>query len=168
MRRFRKIALASAVWATAAMTLAARTPHFVCRCADGSVKLFCLGVGSQVAGTCCRGGPVRTACCGNSSSAAGAKSKCCCCHKATRSSTKVPTPGLQVREHGCSRTLAQAAVLYVSVEPPGVASHLIPGLLLAAAPLPFSMFVPVEGDLGAWHFDRRPPPTDRVITLQRL
>src|SRR5437016_4968010 len=56
MRFYRHTAI---VWFAIAATVLGSVPHFHCRCPNGNVKLFCLGVSCQ-SGCCC--GPARQCC----------------------------------------------------------------------------------------------------------
>lgn len=161
MRWFRKAALTGVVWATAAMTLVAGTPHFVCRCANGAIKPFCLGLVSPATGSCCGGCPGKACDAGNTSKPS------CCCHKAhARKATDAVGP--QVQRQGCTRTLAQAALLVAPDDRPTTVKHLASDLAPAAGPVLIAAITSPASYRMVWQTDRLPPPTDLVVSLQRL
>jgi hypothetical protein len=94
MRRLRKTATALLVWATAVSSLIGSTPHFTCRCPDGTVKPFCSGQTTPGSSCCCNGKCCSTSdgadcCCkGKSSPRQEEKNGPSCCH---RSKTETPS-----------------------------------------------------------------------------
>ena len=52
MRRLGKLISLGLAWAAVGLTMFAGVPHFICRCANGNVKPFCLGICGD-AGCCC-------------------------------------------------------------------------------------------------------------------
>src|SRR5947209_9321824 len=102
MVRARSTASVGLVWLTAAMTVVAGTPHFACRCPDGHVKPFCLGLASKTTGCCCG-----SACCSGSRGG-----KCCCGTRGTTADfcgrVRTSRPGDEVLQDcggpGCVKT----------------------------------------------------------------
>src|SRR5436190_17008074 len=106
----RKMGVTFLVGLTALSTLIAGAPHFVCRCPDGQVKLFCVSAPSAATGCCCG-----NACCRSAGrdveNGSANRPKCCetgksCC----AAQTKGPENGrtirnLSVQHNGCTRTL---------------------------------------------------------------
>jgi hypothetical protein len=128
MRQIRSIAAILIVWTTAISTLLAGTPHFVCRCPDGSIKHFCFGSTDGPKSSCCTG----DSCCPKNASngtreepsAPKPRKKVPCCRqensspqKSTpvtgRSSVTKASYGLTIHAAGCQKTLLQADDLSV-------------------------------------------------------
>jgi hypothetical protein len=179
MHRLCKISGALVVWATAATTLLAGTPHFDCRCPDGSIKRFCFGPASGE-WSCCFNGKGCGAksneiksCCrkGRSGSQATVKPSCCSKqNKRERSSVtprKQPVDGLTLRGAGCQKTLA-APEFQSSVRPTTTLDE-TPALsfvLSSAAALEYLSNGATSRT--AWQVHWLPPPTDLVTNLRRL
>jgi hypothetical protein len=93
-------------WLTILLTPLTGMPHFVCRCPNGRVKPYCLGLASKASGCCCG-----CACCRRAS-----EGKCCCCHTGGASSVQAtsaaPSPDshYSVGKTGCAKSLAGQAV----------------------------------------------------------
>jgi hypothetical protein len=197
MRRLRKTCVAVLVWLTAASTLIANTPHFVCRCPNGQVKPFCLGSVSTESSCCCHG-----KCCSSSGSTEGGcctakappekqeKHGSCCSRKSTRQNGPQPVisspasdtspkvvhrsggkrvEGPTVDRPGCQRTLAEREVAPLS-QPETNAKGSASHSLTLLAEAPPGDSIPVLTPVGqtAWAFYRLPPPTDLVTLLQRF
>jgi hypothetical protein len=162
MSYLRKTALVCVVWLTAAMTLVAGSPHFVCRCPDGSLKPYCLGFVSKATGSCCGGCRAAAA-----TEYGKAKPKCCCCHQGTPPKGKLPARGANAQGAGCSRTLAQATFAAAdsrTTVSKDHTSHALPALdMPAVADLAF-----MEPGRSSGQAHCLPPPVDRVIALQHL
>jgi len=163
----RRTASVGLVWLTAAMTVVAGTPHFDCRCPDGHVKPFCLGLASKTTGCCCG-----RACCSGS---AGGK---CCCYRTHGTPAgcggrvRTPRPGGEIRPGaggpGCANTLAGQELLALSPSEQTASDDLVPqpGLPTSAV-LPDTL---VNGARGQLSGATRPPapPADLVTLLGRL
>jgi hypothetical protein len=171
--------LARTVWVsqvllTAAMLLFTGLPHSLCRCPDGRIKLFCLGSASSAtacccAGACCSSSSGQGCCAGGTVASAQPASKGSCCHGAPEQHDRRSGPGSpQVSPPGCQKTLVHSDLLAVPTLKPEVGQHtpvaqFLPPLLSF---LPFSP--PSVGLAGCWSYERLPPPTDKVITLQHF
>src|SRR5215475_7170923 len=100
MKIVRKTALVGQVWLTAAMTLIAGVPHFSCRCPDGHVKPFCLGLapGGRACcdRPCCSPVPddgLRDRALDPVPAAPAGKTCCCCCDSVEAEATsRLPAP----------------------------------------------------------------------------
>lgn len=167
MRTVRKECWAVFVWATATSTLIASTPHFVCRCPDGTIKEFCFGCcGGK---TCCSTKGGKGSCCkGNPSGEKGPKHVSCCQAKRGQPDRRGSVNGSSVSQKCCERTLAQTENLSVNREDAKV-----------NASLSHCFAIPSETVLGqftqinlpahtAWQVYRVPPPTKLVVTLLHL
>src|SRR5437773_1642450 len=92
MRRFRRTVVSLLVWLTAAATVVAATPRFVCRCQKCCCyDRFCTSQGEQR--QCCKGR--------DSEPVAG-----CCCGRAPETSSADPN-SKQVSGPGCTKALVQ-------------------------------------------------------------
>jgi len=172
MGRLRKTLTAALVWLTAGMTAVAATPHFSCRCADGSVKPFCLGWGGGVTGGCCGH------CCATAQDdrhadkgvVPGQQSKAPCPHcrgmAARTSPSKTSTSGLG--QPCCTKTTAQPAAFSVSAAKTKLSKDLTPGPFVAAEIAQSFGLPAVHAVRTSWYIDQSPPPTDRVIVLQHF
>ena len=189
MRRLRKTATALLVWVTAASALVASTPHFVCRCPDGTVKQFCFGSTSGDSPCCCGGGKCcsssNSSCCKKSASASKRKSSCqkqeskngsepgTCCNpggtaKAAGRGVGTRPEGLAIGRICCQKTLAQQ-VDRVLVRPEAQ-SNTQNQMVVSVLPMEdFGHIVAlaVSGNT-VWQVTRLPPPTDLVTLLQHL
>lgn len=171
MCAFGKIATIGQVWLTAIMVPVAGLPHFDCRCPNGQVKHFCIGMAAKASGCCCG-----SACC--SSSAAG---KCCCgshagacdgqskrfsCCKCQHN--RGATSGRQTLERsGCTKTAVRAGVFAAS---DGKATA---DLSQAGLPLTPCLLTPdLSGEVVTahlrWQKHLPAPPPDVLNLLQRL
>lgn len=193
MRRLRQTATALVVWATAASTLLGSTPHFVCRCPDGTVKPFCSGKPSAGSSCCCGG----TCCCSGNQ---GKKGSCCqsvqprgpagsrpscCSHNGAAQSSGQSVPDTDGQKQGRPTDRAVG-------DGPAVSSTCCQKTLVSAeAPsvVPPETKAPEKGTPDVSLLDRMkvehlgptmtagtafrepyelPPPADLVTTLQRL
>lgn len=191
MRRLRRIALVAVVWGTAASTLMASTPHFVCRCPDGSVKPFCLGPVFNASGCCCGGD---TCCCstksgggccskGGSSGGQAVKRTSCCSqapeHKdhskpgtdgsggAQRAGSKAGE-GHAISSRCCQKAVAQQETQSVTPLQAKINESLNTSLVLFPATLLVQAVPSATSGQTVWEVFRLPPPTDLVTVLQRL
>ncbi len=173
MGLFRHAVYTGTIWLTAVMTLIAGAPHFDCRCANGHVKPYCLGLAAKK-GCCCAG-----SCCSSppraeeenatspdpSSAPAGEKS--CCCHEQRQSDAGRNPAESTFEKTGCQKTFVEAADAV-----PSAAKVVVPDLLTPLFLLfPASVFPPFEIRLYADSFASNQglsPPTDLVIVLQRF
>jgi hypothetical protein len=182
MRQLRKTVLTLLVWATAASILVANTPHYVCRCPNGQVKEFCLGVVSEESTCCCSGETSSSksnsaSCCqGGSTSNSKGKKPCCGGHATDRGSglpAQQGTRGNPSDEHPtvsrtcCHRTVAQPdGQLVIRPEAKDDKSFQVSVALLALpAPVPVILSLAAAKTLLQISI---PPPTDLVVVLQRL
>ena len=100
-------------WATAVMTLLAGLPHFECRCPDGHVKPFWLGLASGVSSCCCGcsccSSSTKPRCCcrpsGVLSSGHSEKGCCRCRHQVGQPAKPLPDDGWVAQHPGCVKTL---------------------------------------------------------------
>src|SRR5262245_8365196 len=129
MQQVRGASLLLLICVTAVMTPIAALPHFVCRCPNGQVKLYCIGSTSKPDRCCCAG-----ECCGKS---------CGCCKERQAALTQ-PAPtccGQSSGDHPaamnnhvagdcCSRSVAQS-------QPSSVSDRQIGGIQDLAFARPF-------------------------------
>jgi hypothetical protein len=160
---------AALVWLTALMTLITSLPHFDCRCPNGRVKRFCLGLTCRTcccAGACCPAAQAgrRLSVSTPSSSPGGS---CPRCHKSQAAEGKFAADEPAVGRTGCVRTLIESALVATGegrtdTDPVPVAEFLPsqPALasLATASGLRRSTYQPGDS----------PPPTDLVILLRHL
>src|SRR5947209_20004548 len=166
MGRLRKTVTAVTVWLTAAMTAVAATPHFSCRCADGSVKPFCLGWGGDLTAGCCG----YCCCTAHHNRHAGRQAKAACPHcrgKAARTSPSKKTT-TRLDQACCTKTTAQPAALTASAVKAKVARDLTPGPFSAAHAVQVRGLSAARAVRTSRPTDQSPPPTDRVVVLQHL
>src|SRR5262245_47170854 len=109
MSYVRKIRLTFLVGLTAFATLIAGAPHFICRCPDGHVKLFCVSTPSAAPGCCCGHACCRPA--GRDEGGAADRPKGCgtgaCCSAAkARRFADGRTCQISLQRNCCARTLA--------------------------------------------------------------
>lgn len=171
-----KKARVALVWLTALLTLFAGAPHVQCRCPSGRLKPFCLGFlfHNPAGGTCCCAGeaPDSGGCCvaPDALPAPRAGTKCCACGPHTR--------GGQVGEAGAIRIQANAPCCFKTLVTPAdfAPAPSEPGPAPAASTVADlrSLWAPgvgLAGDRGLLSWQAHllaPPPTDLIITLQRL
>jgi hypothetical protein len=169
------------VWILAATTLAAGIPWAECICPDGSRKVFCAGRLAK-----------DTSCCEAAPPAKSPESKSCCpakkqtrCVQNTEPTTpprdedgpKTPRPRSKVEHDSNGRVEAKGCSRVLPDTQPPTASPAKPtgrdSCASTAAALAVSLAEPLPGATAAactvlWQPYRQPPPTDYVITLQRL
>ena len=176
MRRLRNIAGVMMVWATAATTLLAATPHYDCRCPDGSIKTFCFGSGAGESSCCCSGTCSKAkngkSCCrtGSSGSRSTAKPACCCKQSkpagASVASEKKPLNEPVVRGSCCQKILVQPEIQSSDRASPIVdETPVVATAVLLAAKIEYLSDVALS---RTWQVQWLPPPTDLVTTLHRL
>ena len=182
MHGFVSMAWAVQVWTVAAMTLLAGIPWTDCVCPDGTRKVFCSGRQAPDSGCCGAACPSQSS---EAKSGCAAKQSPCCLHNtgqtkptkesesSPRTSRQTPSPKPdshgQVAAKGCSRVLTDSQTAVVTAaEQSGGDSY-----VCAAAALGTSCMQITSRPGSALYFVARqgyaqPPPTDLVISLQRL
>lgn len=163
MRELRKKSLTVLVWLTAAMTLAAGTPHFNCRCPNGRVKAFCFG--SAVAKHGCCDGSCCDAKAAGASGPQAASASCCGQHHKPAPNVPARTEGWLTGSH-CTKTFVQPTVSTIqSPQKPILKDATLSVLLAFQSPLIWA--APMEPCRSRQKY-QRPPPTDLVIALQHF
>jgi hypothetical protein len=175
---FRKTLLVFLVWVTSLSTLIGGLPHLECRCANGSLKPFCISLFIDGSSCCCDG-----ICCpsGEKSDSSEGSSRPCCCHRKSSTSKSKPInekhkvfqgavsclEGTQVQNPGCAKKAAQAHHFLVGQRgilqkemTPGPFAALLPSGVVVANP------VPANHTLG--QVQTSDPPTDLIILLGHL
>lgn len=193
MRRLRRTVWKGFICLTAFMSLAASTPHFVCRCPNGQVKPFCLGPSSKTTGCCCGGacccasGQGQDCCCRSSGTATGGEGKkaaCCCCSQHRKTPVAETGQGLRGHRHQlpaessgtvpqfkstcCVKTLAQQSFVAATHVKTTISEDVTPGRCLLADSGLAALFPGVGRFPAPWQVHLLPPPTDLVITLQHF
>src|SRR5438093_3594102 len=155
-----KAILTGQVYLTAIMTLIAGMPHFVCRCPGELAKAVDSRPATQA-----------TACCGcgacGSVSAIGKRS--CCSQTSAPSKSEGTTRSHQAAGSECTKVAGLPKIPAVSstrsAKPIEVSSGVAAGsLAVLSSPLQTESPEPVS----RWTGHSPAPPTDRVISLQRL
>jgi hypothetical protein len=162
MSTLRKTLRTGHVWLTAFMMLIATTPRLECRCPDGQVKPFCIQSALGTESSCCD-----QACCAGETSNPSANTDvddeaCSCCQ-----ARKAAGPAdCQVEDKGCDRSLvAPAEVVASKVSPVEIKLDATSFLPLPAARDGWRQ----QGQLHLrWEPQLLPPPTDRVVLLERF
>lgn len=175
MKRIRKTLLGSLLWLTAAMTLVAGIPHFICRCPNGQTKPFCLGLSSEETPCCCEG-----ACCASSTKEDQGSECSCCKAKATRqragpesSCGKDTALGrlsqdVHVSDSGCSRTLAQPEDRTPPTQGKSLTTDIPAGASLAS-PVAVDASAPATPHARQLLWEgHHLPPVDLLIALQHF
>jgi hypothetical protein len=167
MKRFRKIAVVTLVWLTAATTVAAGMPYSICHCALSSLNSAvarpannqtCCGC----SGKCCRTDSVAP----SRAKKAVAKSSCCSGPKPRTQGPLSPQPRISCA--GCIRTLAQAQPVTVSSDKRQLEEKATAHPLLTLY-LPRVSLAQSLDSRQAWRDSPGDsPPTDLITTLQRL
>jgi hypothetical protein len=172
MRNLRKASAAFLVWATAASALLGSTPHVVCRCPNGQIKLFCVSMFLTSSKSCCCNG----SCCQSK-----AKSGCCCksgpakktgCGGETKSEKNPPLKGDAGADgafssSSCQKTFVKTnAPVLTRAETKSFDSGSSSLVLLATAEL--GCFIKPAPLRKIWRVAWPPPPTDLVTSLKRL
>ena len=166
------------VLATSTSTLIAGTPHFDCRCPDGSIKRFCFSSASGESSCCCSSGCSKAnndgkSCCRKQPSVSQSPAKPACCCKQSKStpfpiaSNSNPENGPAVRSTCCQKTLAtlevQSSVRVTATVDESCVAH------FSAFPAPEIQYVSTAAPSRTiWQVHWQPPPTDLVTTLHRL
>jgi hypothetical protein len=195
MKRLRKMCVTVLVWATAASTLAAGTPHLVCRCPGSPTSLHpgSVAEGSSCCccGRCCDVSNTGKSNTGKKSSTVVAKAttaSCCsrksgqqpeanpvnrspseqsCLQSANRTGSK-PAQGVGVDHSRCHKELAQPDPVSLTGQQIKTSAELpSPTVLLLEAPVGSSSSLSASGQTF-WVVYRLPPPTDLVTLLQRF
>jgi hypothetical protein len=170
----RRAAFAGLAWLTAVMTLVAGMPHFECRCPNGHVKPFCLGLDSNKSGcccgcACCSASPKGRCCCkGRGASPSKRKEKSCCHtqHRNNLASRPGPAGSPAAQSSRCVKTVAVAdQFTLVNHEIPKDSQVQVAGF---ASPfiLASCQTSGAPKDLSQAHSPA--PPPDLVTVLQRL
>ncbi len=175
VRAFGKIAWIGQTWLTAVMTLVAAVPHFDCRCPDGRVKPFCLGIardasGCCCGGTCCSSNKGGTCCCASHKQASSGETRVtsCCNHHQDRKTSRSPDYRQVVSHSGCTKTLAQPQVVTISHGKAAFAKAVTFEAFLSPQPAPL-LSLPTTGyGYPGWEEHLLPPPTDLLTMLCRL
>ena len=176
MRRLRRTSLSLIVWLTAATTLVAQTPHLACRCPNGTIKPFCLGITLGVTGASQRGAN----CCCNGHCCARTQRACSCCGS-TRDvpsccaggnpcqPTHVATgAGSQVSRACCTRSLAPSPIAPAPSVKTRIAPEHSPGQMIVFGDAASRLPVIANPHSADWQEHERPPPTDLVVLLLHL
>jgi hypothetical protein len=195
MRRVRKTVTAILVWVTAASSLIGSTPHFTCRCPDGTVKPFCTGQATPGSSCCCNGkgccstggGDGGCCCKGKSSPGQQARDGHSCCQQSNTETPSKPAAGqpdesarktgadprsgseerLAVSRSCCQKTLVKAEGRTL-VRPETKPVEQVKFGLAAPAP-PGIGYVPSPlAWRDGWTVSSLPPPTDLVIAFQHF
>jgi hypothetical protein len=150
---------------TAIMVLVAGMPHFVCRCPGDSAKADSRPV-AQPAACCCCGS------CGSTQAGEQEASKgkpSCCGQKNGSGKTKGATRSPQATGSDCQKVTGlpkePAIATTKSVKPTKVSSGAWAASLVVASP---SLQTQPQDSNSRWTGHSPAPPTDRVVSLQRL
>src|ERR1019366_7460198 len=176
MGRLRNMTGVLTVWSTAAATLLAGTPHYNCRCPDGSIKRFCFSSASGQSSCCCNGMDcfLKTSegksCCRKQTAGnqgAANPSGCCKASKSQVASVSKPVKELTVGGACCQKTLAerefQSSVRGTTiVDEASVAVFVSP----AARAIEYFSNAAPRRTIFLVHWSL--PPTDLVMALHRL
>jgi hypothetical protein len=159
------------VWVTAASTLFAGSPHFICRCPNGNIKPFCLGFKCSGLGV----GSDKGCCCGSCSDNCSCKTpsapavrKGCCCHHKKQADESEPAPSRQVSNPCCTKVVTSSTLNVASQRNlqrfAEVVSELVP------PPVAAKLVSTADGNTrdAGWHGQEWPPPVDLIITLQHF
>jgi hypothetical protein len=161
--------LAVVMWLTAAMTLVAGMPHFVCRCAGGSVRPFCFGIRLNLPLVGCGAG---RDCCPPECEPADKGSSCCDRHRAgcphCKAAAKAADSPQEVGRPGCSRSPADKPVFAVSGHRAPIAGDNGLGLSVARSATEAGIANIVQRRRFSWQIYLLAPPTDLTITLLHL
>ena len=168
-------AMTVVVWATTASVLLANTPHFECRCPDGTVKPICLGSATAASPSCCGSSPCCSgdkdngSCCSHSRPEQPKTKKPCCNQKKNQDRRRLKTGKNDpvFESNCCQKTLAQ------SVNPPLSEPKTRPANTLSddartAVVSSIGIMIPTSAVQSDWQITFLPPPTDLVSTCQRL
>jgi hypothetical protein len=189
MKRLRKTCLTVLVWLTAASTLVAGTPHFVCACGDEpSTKRASPSAEESQVCCCCKGCSTEGKVDSDSGSGHSSEARCCVQNKGQQSQGKLangsPTdhsnskatkelgsrlpPDFKADHGGCQKKLAQTKALSLTGYQKKATEEL-------AFPVPLLLKIAVDDScppLGSgqssWAGSRFPPPADLVTLLQRF
>jgi len=151
-------------WLVVLLTPLTGVPHFVCRCPNGRVKPYCLGLASKATGCCCG-----CACCRRVTDGR----RCCCCtggaSSVQRPSTEPSPDGLgSVEKSGCSKTLAEQEALAPSAGKRTALDSPLGEVGLPASHLRLNPLLKEKGERFSSHDPSPVPPAELVILLGRL
>lgn len=180
MRRIRRYATILIVWMTAASTMLAGGPHFVCRCPDSSVNRSCCDKVSSVSSGCC----AKRSCCARQTSNVNRsveavrnnRQRPSCCHlKKTNTTPVVSQPsaktvgtGPVIHQPRCQRALEESTPQ--SSTRTIVAAHDFDvGPLVFLPGMDAQILIPLApATRDIWESHRPLPPTDLIALLHRL
>lgn len=175
MRRLRKIAVASLVWATAGTMLMASTPHVICRCPNGQIKYFCFGSAAEKASCCCKSKSGSTEAKASCCTAAKAKGKPSCCQGNPQGSTSVKERKSNLRLSNGNPSLAQTCCQKTLVQvkgptltPPDAKPNQVTSEAFHVCWELGTSYLAFESLALKWGMYELPPPTDLVTSLHRL
>jgi hypothetical protein len=165
-----RTALVGRIWLALAAALIAIAPDVHCVCPDGQVKQFPLYL-SPLVGGCCQGGPVTSDRPSRLPFSSAAPEQMACCQKNESEGAGPSCPkGAELRGERCHKTLTSSTFLTTSPSPTSNAAKASFGELFALVPptLFFSLPESLPAGRDSWWSAHAPPPTDLVLSLQRL
>jgi hypothetical protein len=157
------------------------TPHFVCRCPNGRIKPFCLGLTSAKAECCCAGGCCCSthgpACCCEGAprtiqaATADQATESACCrrpHDEQTATSVLLGDQASVRQTCCTKTLVRPESLSASYSKPTYVKDVTSDSFLSAGAQPVPRLPEQDHYQVLWRNHQIPPPTNLVILLQHL
>jgi hypothetical protein len=166
MRRIGRTALVANVWTTAVLTLVAGLPHFECRCPDGTVKPFGLGLLSRAAGCCC-GKADSAPAVEEQASAAPARPTCPLCRHHNEPAASRDS-GCHLGHPGCTKTFVQAVSMVSPSAKVVVGKDLTCHALCPATATALQTIAEPTAAHPVFWPDALSPPGDRLLVLERL
>jgi hypothetical protein len=170
MGQLRTIALVGRIWLAVVAAFVAIAPDVHCVCPDGQVKQFPLYL-SPLVGGCCQSGPVTPDLPSRRPfSSAGPEQKACCQKNDSGEAGPSCPKGAELRGECCHKMLNSPTLLATSPSPTSnVAKASFGELFALVPPLPFfSLPESLPAGRDSWWSAHAPPPTDLVLSLQRL
>jgi hypothetical protein len=173
----RKLSTVCLVWATAASTLVASTPHVLCCCASGKLKTIYLPPDAGKALRCCQGscgspdtgetferkaGPGDKGCCRSKSDKSTANRG----HDNTRLGDEKPSPSLVKMD--CQKALVQMGGSALNCPETKLAQSLSALLYNSAETACASPALPTTQHTALRPIDRQPGSPDLITSLGRL
>jgi hypothetical protein len=171
MGLLRKTVLFGRVWTAVIAAFVAAAPDIHCVCPDGRVKQYPLLL-SPVVGGCCQEGSLAPGSPSRRPHPSDASAHKSCCRKADgREAPASPAKGAGLRGGDCRKTLTASTFLAAAPSQASDAGKASFGelftLIPPAAPLSLKPeSLPACRD--SWWGAHAPPPTDLVLSLQRL
>ena len=165
MAHIGKAILICQVHLTAIMTLVAGMPHFVCRCPEELAKADASRPAAQTAACCCCGS------CGvlNEEQKKSENRRACCGQKSAPGKSKGPIRSHQATGSDCTKVTGlpkdPAVSTAKSTKTIKVSSSVWAASLTVLSP---SLQTAPQNSVSRWTVHSPAPPTDRVISLQRL